>query len=109
MPTRTIYIDVDQTLVDINGNLLPGVLEKIEYLYRYGYTLICWSGGGHEYAQRVLEKRQLNLYFTHVLDKPDIIIDDNPDSVLDHAHLLTIQDKDSWNTILHQLFKGEVY
>ena len=110
MPTRTIYIDVDQTLIGVDSNLLPGVRDKLEYLWRYGYELICWSGGGKEYAQKICDKNNITQYFRMFLDKPDIIVDDNPDSIMGHARVCKVDSEDWWvNHFPNMMYKKEVF
>ncbi len=72
----TAYIDVDLTMIDHDDNLYPGVAKGLRHLKEKGYRLICWSGGGMEYARRMCEKQKIEGFFDYFLDKPAMIIDD---------------------------------
>lgn len=73
-----IAIDVDGTLIDHKGELLPGVKEKIITWFEHN-TLWCWSHGGKDYARKVLKQHDLLKYFPKVLDKPFYYLDDLPE------------------------------
>ena len=110
MPSRTVYIDIDLTLVDLGGELLPYAAQRIKEMYdTKGYKLIAWSAGGHEYARRIITKHDLLSYFQYILDKPDWIIDDYPEGILEHAKVLTVHNKGFWEKFWETLFKKEVY
>ena len=70
-----IIIDVDQTIIAHNDNLLPGVKDKIIHLFEHN-RLWCWSHGGKDYALKVLKRHGLNGFFDKILDKPFYYIDD---------------------------------
>lgn len=101
------YIDVDLTLVDIDLNLLPGVLEKLPKL-KLKYKLVAWSAGGDEYAAYVLSRTGIAKYFDLVLDKPYVIIDDEPDSILSRASVVRVSSKDAWDKIFSGIFHKDV-
>lgn len=112
MVVRSAYYDVDNTLVDDDLVLFENVENKLRQ-HAEKYVMHCWSHGGREYAKRVLEKHNLLDYFMQemevfipdenrwvmaqvpmVLDKPDVLIDDQPQLLLDmSAHLIPTHDK----------------
>lgn len=103
MSVKTVYVDVDLTLIDIDGKLLPHVEEMLPKLL-LRYTLICWSAGGAEYAESILKRYDLKKYFTYVLDKPDIIIDDSPQGLLNSSNLVLIEKRDDWKRVWDKIF-----
>lgn len=70
-----IAIDVDGTLINHHGEILPWVLEGLPKLFEHN-TLYCWSHGGVDYARKVLKKHGLRKYFKKVIPKPFYVIDD---------------------------------
>lgn len=103
MPNSTVYVDVDLTLIDIEDKLLPGVKEGLKWLSRR-YRLICWSAGGGTYAKKVCDAHNIEKYFDYFLDKPDIIIDDNPDLLLKCANVVRIDAKNTWMKLQDNIF-----
>lgn len=103
------YIDVDLTLVDVDLNLYEGVIDRLKEL-AHKYTLVCWSAGGADYATYVLKKVGIHDYFAVVMDKPYIIIDDEPQSILDRASKVRIMRQSDWdkNTFWGNLFHKPV-
>lgn len=118
-----MYIDVDLTLVGDDLRLYPGVKDKLEQ-WKQKYTLICWSHGGYEYAKRVLEKHDLIEYFMMdssvylpkekkwvkaqilmIFDKPDILVDDNPELLLSMPARIVIRSSEDWEKPDAELFK----
>lgn len=100
MPVRRVMIDVDGTLIDGQHNLFPGVKEKLK-LWADKYDLECRSHTGGAFAEKILKRYDLLEYFMHemkvylpkedkwvkamvpqVYDKPDIIVDNDPDSIM---------------------------
>src|SRR4051812_44700749 len=73
-----VFVDVDLTLVDERGGILPGAADSLRRLKQRGCHLFLWSTGGGEYARVVAERYQLAELFEGFLPKPDIIIDDMP-------------------------------
>ena len=106
MAVQAAFIDVDLTIIDIQGNLLPDVEKTLKEL-TLRYQLICWSAGGAEYATRILEKHDLLPYFMYVLSKPDILVDDAPEGIVNSANKVYIKDRNSWSTVWNQIFHKE--
>ena len=86
LPTLTremplnISIDVDGTLLDESGNLIPLALEKLLELKLKGHRLQLWSSAGAEYARQVAGKYSLTEVFESYATKPDVAFDDFPES-----------------------------
>jgi hypothetical protein len=76
MATR-ISIDVDLTLINENGELLPDAIEGLKALKAKGYLLMLWSYGGEDYARSVAQKHKLEKFFEGYATKPDLVIDDD--------------------------------
>ncbi len=77
----SISIDVDLTLINANGELLPGVVEGLKVLKDKGYLLTLWSYGGEEYARSVAKKHKLESFFEGYTTKPDLVIDDDAEAL----------------------------
>ena len=103
-----MYIDLDLTLIDIQGRLLPGVLETLPLLAQK-YEMICWSAGGKEYGVEMLSKNRVSCFFSLVLEKPRFIVDDTPESILQRANIIEIKTKDSWSNLFEKIFKKPVF
>ena len=82
-----ISIDVDETLLDENGDLIPQVREKLLQLKSKGHRLQLWSTGGADYAIKTAMKFELTDLFDSYATKPDVAIDDIPGSALPVAIL----------------------
>lgn len=103
MPVQTMYIDVDMTLVDDNGDIYTGVIEKLEQ-WQKKYTMICWSHTGGEYAKRTCIRNGIEKFFKYFLDKPDIIVDDHPAFLLEYPAKIVIDDPEAWDKPDRELF-----
>ena len=101
-PDAVWVFDVDGTLIgSVRSNTLrPGVLELLDTLTIANTTLVLWSAGGAEYAQRMLAKFQADHYFSafyakeqrgddgrYLIDhlqpehRPGTLVDDYPEEV----------------------------
>ena len=80
MATR-ISIDVDLTLINENGEVLPGAIEGLKSLKAKGYLLMLWSYGGEDYARSVAQKHKLEKFFEGYAAKPDLVIDDDFEAI----------------------------
>ncbi len=76
-----ISIDLDGTIRDENGSLVPGVREALIELHRQGMTLQLWSTCGAQYARDTAVEFVLTDLFDSYATKPDLAIDDQPGSV----------------------------
>lgn len=97
MATR-VCIDVDLTVVDEDGNLLPGVIENLKSLKGRGCELILWSYGGGEYAEQMARRHKIADLFVGFSSKPDIAVDDESEKVASFAVVDAAAAKD-WNAI----------
>lgn len=76
-----ISIDVDGTLLGDDGNPIHQAHEKLLQLKTNGHRLQLWSTGGADYAKTVAVKHKLTDLFESYGTKPDVAIDDIPESV----------------------------
>ena len=75
-----IAIDVDQTILDGDGQLIVGVRESLARMHANGDNeLQLWSKGGADYARKIADKFDLAKYFKSFGAKPDVAIDDLPE------------------------------
>ena len=62
-----IYVDVDGTLIDYEDKPRYDVINLLRLLKRTSNVkLVCWSGGGYDYAERWVEKLGLQDLFERV-------------------------------------------
>lgn len=101
MATR-VCIDVDLTVVDQDGNLLPGVIENLKSLKGRGCELILWSYGGGEYAANMARRHSIEDLFVGFSSKPDIAVDDESEKVASFAVVDAAASKD-WNAIGNEI------
>lgn len=79
MPRRTIFVDVDDTIVRSVGKTripITPVVERVRELYREGAELYLWSSGGAEYARATAVELGIAECFVAFLPKPHVYIDD---------------------------------
>lgn len=76
-----ICIDVDLTLIDKEGKLLPGARDALAKSHDAGFSLTLWSLAGVEYAKSVAAKHQVESFFDGFAGKPDVVIDDDMESL----------------------------
>lgn len=96
MDRRTLYADVDDTLIihdkskypaelhisiSCNGRVFIGVPHKknllmLEKFFNLGYEIIVWSRTGASWARAVVERLKIGHIVSHCLTKPDFIMDD---------------------------------
>jgi predicted HAD superfamily phosphohydrolase YqeG len=72
---RAIFVDVDNTLVAA-GVLNTRLVARLKQARQNGYKLVLWSSRGEQYARRQACRFSVIDLFTHVIDKPAAIIDD---------------------------------
>ena len=75
-----ISIDVDGTLLDEYENVHPEVRNQLGALKNEGHRLQLWSTGGADYARRRATEKVMTDLFESYATKPDIAIDDLPES-----------------------------
>lgn len=81
MKNVNIYVDVDLTLVDHIGCILPEAIDGLRTLREAGCHLFLWSTGGAEYCRSVAERYEITDLFEAFLPKPDIFVDDMPHTI----------------------------
>jgi TPR repeat protein len=89
---KTIYVDVDGTLILKNGTVntqLINFLENMSEANGGDYQLILWSMAGHAHAEEVAEELKITHLFEHILTKPGYMIDDDGKNWLRFTHLIT--------------------
>lgn len=89
---KTIYVDVDGTLILKNGTVnthLINFLENMSEANGGDYQLILWSMAGHAHAETVAEELNITRLFEHILTKPGYMIDDDGKNWLRFTHLIT--------------------
>lgn len=77
----SVCIDVDLTLIDRDGKLLPGGKEALSKFRGAGFSLTLWSLAGVEYAKSVAAKHQVESFFDGFAVKPDVVVDDDMESL----------------------------
>ena len=78
MKNVVIYIDVDLTLIDVNGQEIEGAVEMVKQLSKEDTRLYLWSTAGQEYCIKVSKRLGIYELFEGFGAKPDIVIDDMP-------------------------------
>ena len=96
-----VCIDVDLTLIDEEGELLPGAIEALTKLREVPCELTLWSACGAEYAKSVAARHKLEKFFEGFAGKPDLAIDDTPESLVPKK-LIVRKPEDHWDDIQKQ-------
>jgi phosphoglycolate phosphatase-like HAD superfamily hydrolase len=107
MKNANIFIDVDLTLVDANGNLLEGAREGLSALKAAGCHLFLWSTGGTDYCRKVAERHRLADLFEGFAAKPDIVVDDMPSTCVP-PFVYNVQQEASWPTLARRIIEKHV-
>ena len=107
MKNANVFVDVDLTLVDANGQLLDGALEGLRKLKDRGCHLFLWSSVGMEYSQRVAKAHNLEAMFEGYCPKPDIIVDDMPSTALD-PFVFNVHDETSWPAMAERIIQKHI-
>lgn len=96
-----VCIDVDLTLIDEEGELLPGAIEALTKLREVPCELTLWSAAGAEYAKSVAARHKLGKFFEGFAGKPDLAIDDDPQSLVIRKTIVR-KPQDHWSEIQQQ-------
>jgi phosphoglycolate phosphatase-like HAD superfamily hydrolase len=107
MKNANIFVDVDLTLVDANGNLLEGAKEALVKMKDRGCHLFLWSSVGTEYAKKVAARYQLTDLFEGFAAKPDIIIDDMPKTAV-APFVFNVHEESSWIAMADRIIAKHV-
>lgn len=100
-----VCIDVDLTLINEEGELLPGAIEALTKFRQVPCELTLWSAAGAVYAKSVATKHNLESFFEGFAGKPDLAIDDDPQSLL-LRKMVVRKPEDNWDTIQHQVIQA---
>lgn len=104
MPS-SVCIDVDLTLIDKEGKLLPGAAEALKRLRAAGLSLTLWSMGGVAYAKDVAARHGIEGYFDGFAAKPDAVIDDDLESFVPQLRFQMRQDT-NWSELVERVLSG---
>ena len=107
MKNANIFVDVDLTLIDAKGSLLPGAVEALQRLKDRGCHLFLWSTNGTDYAKAVATRYRLLEMFEGFAAKPDIIIDDMPGTVL-NPFVFDVRQEDSWAALADRILAKHI-
>lgn len=107
MRNVNIYVDVDLTIVDSQGGLLPNAVEGLLTLREAGCRLFLWSGAGAEYCRQVAERYEIASLFEAFLPKPDIYIDHMPSTFM-NSILCNVHDHDCWQSLADEIVARRV-
>ena len=107
MRNVNIFVDVDLTVIDELGRLLPNAIEGLLTLREAGCKLFLWSTCGAEYCREVAERYEITPLFEAFLPKPDIYIDDMPSTVLKPL-LFDVRDEGDWQILADRIVRQHV-
>jgi hypothetical protein len=107
MRNVNVFVDVDLTLVNQQGVLLPNAVEAMHTLHRAGCHLFLWSTGGADYCRLVAERAQIASLFEAFLPKPDIYIDDMPSTIF-NGLLFDVQQEGDWLLLAEKIVHEHV-
>jgi hypothetical protein len=102
MKNVNIFVDVDLTLVDETGRILPGAADGLRRLKERGCHLFLWTTGGADYAREMATIYGLTDLFDAYLPKPDLIIDDTPGMCLSPI-VCNVQEEESWPAMAERI------
>jgi phosphoglycolate phosphatase-like HAD superfamily hydrolase len=107
MKNANVFVDVDLTLVDLNGALLPGAREALAKLKQHGCHLFLWSSVSLHYAQTMAKRHQLESLFEGYVAKPDIIIDDMPSTTVP-PFSYDVNEERSWGSLADKIIQEHI-
>jgi hypothetical protein len=108
MRNVNVFVDVDLTLVDHQGVLLPNVAAAMQTLYDGGCHLFLWSTGGAAYCRQVAERAGIDHLFHAFLPKPDIFVDDMPSTIF-NGLLFDVQQEGDWLPLAEKIVRDHVH
>ena len=106
MKNANVFVDVDLTLIDANGNLLDGAKGALQALKDAGCHLFLWSTVGSDYCHKVARLHSLTDLFEGFTAKPDIVIDDMP-STCATPFVYNVQES-SWPALVDRIIEKHV-
>jgi len=107
MKNANVFVDVDLTLVDANGKIIPGAKEAIQRLREAGCHLFLWSTCGAEYCRKVAALHGLTDLFEGFTAKPDIVIDDMPSTCIS-PFVYDVRQEPSWPALAEGIIQKHV-
>jgi len=107
MKNANIFVDVDLTLIDANGKILPGAIEALQKLIDKGCHLFLWSTNGADYARKIARINGLEDFFEGFSAKPDIIIDDMPGTAL-NPFVFDVNAESSWPSLAEKIIRKHI-
>jgi len=107
MKNANVFVDVDLTLIDGNGNILAGAADALSKLKNKGCHLFLWSTNGADYAQKVARLHGLAGLFEGFAPKPDIIIDDMPGTAL-NPFVFDVNAESSWPSLADKIIRKHI-
>ena len=107
MKNANIFVDVDLTLVDANGKLLPGARQGLQRLRDEGCHLFLWSTCGADYCRKVANLHGLSELFEGFTAKPDILIDDMP-STCNTQLVYDVRQEQSWPALAERIIDKHI-
>ena len=107
MKNANIFVDVDLTLVDANYKLLAGATEALTELKEKRCHLFLWSTNGADYAGKIAQLHKLTDLFEGFSAKPDIIIDDQPGTVL-NPFIFDVNAETSWPSLADKIISKHI-
>lgn len=107
MKNANVFVDVDLTLVDANGKMLPGAAEALASLKNRGCHLFLWSTNGADYARKVAGLHRLTDFFEGFAAKPDIIIDDMVATVM-NPFVFDVKNDGPWPELAEKIIRKHI-
>jgi len=107
MKNANIFVDVDLTLIDANGKMLPGAGEALTKLRDKGCHLFLWSTNGTDYARKIAALYGLTDLIEGFAAKPDIIIDDMPGTAL-NPFVFDVNGEASWSALAEKIIRKHI-
>lgn len=86
-----IFVDVDDTLIRTFGKKripIPRSADYVRRMHAEGHVLYCWSRGGSDYSREVATMLGIDGCFVGFLPKPDIVVDDRLEQMLEHCEFI---------------------
>lgn len=71
-PRRSIFFDVDGTLIDFTNQPRWDVIDMLRSFHALGYQIGVWSGGGASYAESVVRRLGLEAFVSWIWTKEKI-------------------------------------
>jgi phosphoglycolate phosphatase-like HAD superfamily hydrolase len=102
MKNANIFVDVDLTLVDAAGKMLPGAVEALAKLREKGCHLFLWSSNGADYSRSTAARLGLSEVFEGFAAKPDILVDDMPGTAL-NPFVFDVNAETSWTNLADKI------